>query len=75
MTFDTVKEIITSNLNVDPSFITMDTNFLKDLNADSLDAVEIVLALEEHYNIEIPDEEAEKFETVKDIVEFIERTK
>ena len=50
----------------------MDTNLMKDLEADSLDAVEIIMALEEEYDIEIPDEEAEKFQTVDDIVKYVE---
>ena len=50
----------------------MDTNLMKDLSADSLDAVEIIMAIEEEYGIEVPDEEAEKFSTIGDIVKYVE---
>ena len=75
MTFDKIKEIIVDQLGVDEDSITMDTNLIKDLEADSLDAVEIIMAIEETYDFEIPDEEAEKFQTVKDLVEYVEDNK
>ena len=53
----------------------MDTNLIKDLEADSLDAVEIIMAIEETYDFEIPDEEAEKFQTVQDLVDYVEDNK
>ena len=71
MTFDTIRDIIVEQLNVDESMVTEDTNLMKDLEADSLDAVEIIMAIEEQFNIEIPDEEAEKFQTVGDLVEYV----
>ena len=52
----------------------MDTNLMKDLSADSLDAVEIIMAIEDEYGIEIPDEEAEKFQTVRDLVKYVEES-
>ena len=55
--------------------MTMDTNMMKDLSADSLDAVEIIMAIEDEYGIEIPDEEAEKFQTVRDLVKYVEDVK
>ena len=58
MVFDKIKEIIIEQLQVEESEITMDTNLMKDLSADSLDAVEIIMAIEDEYGIEIPDEEA-----------------
>ena len=61
MIFDKIKEIIIEQLQVDESEVTMDTNMMKDLSADSLDAVEIIMAIEDEFAIEIPDEEAEKF--------------
>ncbi len=75
MFFDKIKEIIVEQLNVDESTVTMDTNLMKDLEADSLDAVEIIMAIEEEYDIEIPDEEAEKFHTVADLVNYVEENK
>ena len=75
MTFDKIKEIIVDQLGVDEDSITMDTNLIKDLEADSLDAVEIIMAIEETYDFEIPDEEAEKFQTVSDLVEYVEDNK
>ena len=72
MVFDKVKEIIIDQLDVDGSAITPDTSLTKDLEADSLDAVEIIMAIEDEYEIEIPDEEAEKFANIGDIVHFIE---
>ena len=60
MTFETIRDIIVEQLSVDPSLVTEDTNLMKDLEADSLDAVEIIMAIESQFDIEIPDEEAEE---------------
>ena len=72
MVFDKIKEIIAEQLGVDGDVVTMETNLMKDLEADSLDAVEIIMAIEDEYDIEIPDEDAEKFQTVTDIVKYVE---
>lgn len=72
MVFDKLKEIIAEQLNIEGASIKPDTNLMKDLEADSLDAVEIIMALEEEYDIEIPDEEAERFQSVEDIVKYVE---
>ena len=72
MVFEKVREIIVEQLNVDESDVTMDTHLMKDLEADSLDAVEIIMAREDEYGIEIPDEDAEKFQSVSDLVKFVE---
>ncbi len=72
MVFDRIKDIIVEQLSVDESMISMDTNMMKDLEADSLDAVEIIMAIEEDFDIEIPDEEAEKFQLVGDLVRYVE---
>ena len=73
MVFETIKNIIAEQLSLsDPSKITMETSLIKDLEADSLDAVEIVLAIEEEYDIEIPDEVAETFTLVEDLVKYVE---
>lgn len=70
--FDEIKEIIKEQLGVSDGAINEDTDLMKDLEADSLDAVEIIMSIEEKYGIEIPDEDAENFKTVKDIVEYVE---
>jgi acyl carrier protein len=67
-----VKAIIADQLGVDEGEITSEASFVDDLGADSLDTVELVMALEEEFGIEIPDEEAEKIATVKDAVNYIE---
>ena len=75
MTFDTIRDIVVEQLGVDADMVQMDTNLMKDLEADSLDAVEIILGVEEAFGLDIPDEEAEKFETVKDVVEYVDSHK
>ena len=66
-----VKGIIVEQLGVADSAITMDASFIDDLGADSLDIVELIMALEEEFDIEIPDSDAEKVVTVEDVVEYI----
>lgn len=66
-----VKKIIVDQLGVDESEVTDDASFVDDLGADSLDTVELVMAFEEEFNIEIPDEDAEKITTVQDAVDYI----
>jgi acyl carrier protein len=75
MVFEKIQALIVEQLDVDASMVTMDTDFMKDLEADSLDAVEIILGVEEEYGIEIPDEVAENFTKVGDIVNYIEENK
>lgn len=72
MVFDKIKAIIVEQLGVDEDKVTMETHLMKDLEADSLDAVEIIMAIEEGYEIEIPDEKAEKFQTVSDLMGYVE---
>jgi acyl carrier protein len=72
MAFEIIKKIIAEQLKVDESIITMDTHLMKDLEADSIDAVEIIILIEEKYGIEIPDEDAEKFQRVGDLVRYVE---
>jgi len=67
-----VKEIIVKQLNVDAAKVTPEASFVEDLGADSLDTVELVMAFEEEFGIEIPDEDAEKIAKVKDAVAYIE---
>ncbi|MDI3280904.1 MAG: acyl carrier protein [Bacillota bacterium] len=69
--FDRVKEIIVEQLGVDEEKVTPEASFVDDLGADSLDIVELVMALEEEFDLEIPDEDAEKITTVGDAVEYI----
>lgn len=71
MVFDRVKKIIADQLGLDENTVTMDSLFVDDLGADSLDVVELIMALEEEFDIEIPDEEAEKATKVGDVVEYI----
>lgn len=70
---DKVKQIIVDQLGVEPEDVTPAASFVDDLGADSLDRVELVMALEETFGIEIPDEEAEKIATVKDAVDYIQK--
>jgi acyl carrier protein len=70
-TFDRVKKIVADQLGVDPNDVTPQANFANDLGADSLDTVELVMALEEEFSIEIPDEAAEKMMTVQEAVDYI----
>ena len=69
--FDKVKEIIIEQLGVTESSITTEASFIDDLGADSLDIVELIMALEEEFDLEIPDSDAEKVVTVGDVVEYI----
>ncbi|MDD5927142.1 MAG: acyl carrier protein [Firmicutes bacterium] len=75
MIFDKIKDIIIDQLQVEEADISMNTNLMKDLSADSLDAVEIIMAIEDEYGIEIPDEDAEKMQTVGDLVRYVEENK
>jgi len=68
-----VKQIIVEQLGVDEGEVTPSASFVDDLGADSLDTVELVMAFEESFGVEIPDEDAEKIATVKDAVEYIEK--
>ena len=72
MSFEKIKSIIIEQLGATDSEITMDTSLMKDLEADSLDAVEIMMAIEDEFDIEIPDDDAEKFQSIGDIVRYVE---
>ena len=71
-TFEQVKKIVVEQLGVEPDEVQMTSTFVDDLGADSLDIVELIMAFEEEFNIEIPDEKAEKIKTVEDVVKYIE---
>lgn len=74
MIFEKIKTIIAEQLQLggDEAQITMDTHLMKDLEADSLDAVEIIMAIEDEFDIEVPDEDAERFQSIGDIVRYVE---
>lgn len=72
--FDRVKEIIVDQLDVEEDLVTMEASFTEDLDADSLDVVELVMEFEDEFDMEIADEEAEKINTVGDAVEYIKST-
>ena len=69
--FEKVKEIIVEQLGVTETSVTMEASFIDDLGADSLDVVELIMALEEEFDTEIPDSDAEKVVTVGDVVDYI----
>ncbi|MCX7921818.1 MAG: acyl carrier protein [Clostridia bacterium] len=71
MVFEKVKKIIVEQLGVEEDDIQMESSFIDDLGADSLDIVELIMALEEEFDLEIPDSEAEKIATVGDAVDYI----
>lgn len=73
--FEKIKSIIVEQLGVDESEVTPEAHFIDDLGADSLDTVELVMALEEEFGIEISDEDAEKIQTVGDVIKFIDKLK
>ena len=73
MLFETVKENLAKQFEIDPETITMDTNLIDDLGADSLDVVELIMSLEDSFGITISDDEAARLSTVGSIVEYLER--
>lgn len=72
MVFEKVKDIIIDQLNVDEDEVTMDASFIDTLGADSLDLVELVIAMEEEFEMSIPEEDIDKISTVGDVVDYIE---
>lgn len=73
--FEKINSIIVEQLGVDESEVTPEAHFINDLGADSLDTVELVMALEEEFGVEISDEDAEKIQTVGDVIKFIDKLK
>lgn len=69
--FERIQEIIADKLSIDVEEVTLDSSFVDDLNADSLDIVELIMALEDELDLEIPDEDVEKFVTVGDVVNYL----
>ena len=74
-TADRVKKIVVEHLGVEQDKVTEDASFIDDLGVDSLDIVELVMAFEEEFGVEIPDDAAEKISTVKDAIDYIEQNK
>ncbi|MEQ1852285.1 MAG: acyl carrier protein [Chthoniobacteraceae bacterium] len=72
-TYEKVKDIIVEQLGVNPEQVTETASFIEDLGADSLDTVELVMAFEEEFGVEVPDEDAEKLQTVGNVVEYIDK--
>ena len=72
MVFEKIKEMLAEQLEVDKSELTMDTNMAKDLEADSLDVVELLMAIEDEFGVEIPEEEIENIKTIGDLTEYIQ---
>ena len=72
---DKIKRIVVEHLGVDEAKVTPEASFIDDLGADSLDTVELVMAFEEEFNVEIPEDAAEKIATVKDAIDYIEKQK
>ncbi len=75
MILERLKEIVSEQLEIDAETITADTRLNEDLNADSLDVVEMLMALEDEFGVDIPDEEIEKMKTIGDVVNFIQENK
>lgn len=73
--FEEIKKIIAEQLSIDEDKVTLESSFIEDLKADSLDVVEMVMELEEQFNIEIPDDQLANMKTVGDIVQYIENNK
>ena len=74
-TFDKVRDIVVEQLGSEADEVTLESTFIDDLGADSLDIVELIMAFEEEFNVEIPDEAAEKIKTVQDVVNDIDQNK
>ena len=74
MVFEKVREILCDQLEIDPEEVTLDTDIISDLGADSLDLVDFVMSLEDEFDKEIPDEDIEKIKTIGDIVSYIENS-
>ena len=72
---DKIREIVVEQLGVDAEQVTPEANFVEDLGADSLDTVELIMAFEEEFDVEIPDTDAENIKTVQDVMDYIESKK
>ncbi len=72
MVFERIREIICEQLDLEEDSVTMDSNIMEDFEADSLDLVDLVMSLEDEFNMEVPDDQIENFRTVGDVVRYIE---
>ena len=72
MVFEKLREIISTQLDIEEERITLDTNLTEDLEADSLDLVEVIMSIEDEFGLEIPDDKLDNFKTVADVVDYIE---
>ncbi len=72
MVFESIKKILSEQLEINPDIITMDTNIADDLGADSLDVVDMLMSIEDEFNVEIPDEKIESLRTVGSVVDYIQ---
>lgn len=72
MVFDKIRDILSEQLDVETDMVTLDANIQEDLGADSLDVVDLLMTLEDEYEVEVPDEDIEKIKTVGDLVRYIE---
>ncbi|MBO4954233.1 MAG: acyl carrier protein [Clostridia bacterium] len=72
--FEKVRTLLAEQLEIDENEIQLDSSFVEDLGADSLDVVEMLMILEEEFDVTVPDEDAEKFQTVKDVVDFLKES-
>lgn len=73
MIFDKIQEVLAQQFEIDPENITMDTNLIDDLGADSLDVVELIMSVEDEFGVSIPDEQAANLTTVAKIVDYLEK--
>ena len=71
--FEEVRDVVVEQLSVDADAVKLDSKIVEDLGADSLDVVELIMALEEKFDVEIPDSDAEKLLSIKDVVDYIEK--
>ncbi|EPH10511.1 acyl carrier protein [Campylobacter ureolyticus] len=71
--FEDVRDVVVEQLSVDADAVKLDSKIVEDLGADSLDVVELIMALEDKFDVEIPDSDAEKLLTIKDVVDYIEK--
>ena len=74
MVFEKIRNLIADQLEIDPELVTLETDLMLDLNADSLDAVDVLTQIEDEFGIEIPDEKTEEFNIVANLVKYVEET-
>ena len=72
MVFEKIRDILAQQLDLDPETVTMETDIAEDLNADSLDVVEMLMSIEDEFDVEIPDDAIDQLKTVSDVVEYIQ---